>query len=319
MSSILIFTPIRWEKILTEQIQFINDINSSKNEIEIEFLEYNQIETFLKTFENIKNMKNKTINQNFFIIPTSDLTAKQLCQDQKFWQEKKVGFLTCPFLILNSLSNKVQLAQIPNKPEFEELKEYLPVSYFIYNHSTFNENQNKEIKEKSVLKEQDIKYPCLIKADVGEWGKTVKLLPNERYLIKYFPFFEDKSFVIQECIINDEEWSTQMLVYNGKILYHATKLLKMNQDKFVRPYVKIVETKTDVKINEQTLNIFKKFVCNYSGFINVNYKYSFCTKNKTETLKILEFNTRLAANCATMNTNIFEKMIFKYINLSIQL
>ena len=90
-------------------------------------------------------------------------------------------------------------------------KEYRPVSIFIKKNSTVN-------KTLSQIKNTSIKYPLIIKPDIGFRGLLVKKINNENELVKYLTTNNFINLIIQEFITFENECG----IFYHKIPGHNT-------------------------------------------------------------------------------------------------
>ena len=239
--------------------------------------EYNYI---YKTFDNIINNK---VN-NIILIPKDDSFALFLCKNKEKISNNNYKFMTCDNIgTIENLSNKVNLSR-------NKLQKYLPETYSMNN----------------------ITYPCILKYSTGEHSNGVFKINNKLELQeKITNKIINKDYILQEAIINKNEYSTQFLLYNGKIVFHASYYDEYEDDLFIWPYG-TSKKRVNFKLNETSFifNIFKKFFINYNGLINCNYKI---VNNK---LKILEFNPRLSGDIFYIEKYELKQLINLYCKYS---
>lgn len=189
--------------------------------------------------------------------------------------------MTCDKIETNeNLSNKVNLSK-------NKLQKYLPETYSMNN----------------------IKYPCILKYNTGEYKGVFKINNKLELQEKIINKIINKDYILQEAIINNNEYSTQFLLYNGKIVFHASYYDE--NDLFIWIYEKS-KKRVNFKLNETSFifDIFKKFLVNYNGLINCNYKI---VNNK---LKILEFNPRISGYIFSIEKYELKQLINLYCKYS---
>ena len=215
------------------------------------------------------------------LMPLSDDFAVITCNQRQHLQDQNYQFMTCDESdTIDRLANKIKLAN-------HELQEYLPRTYT----------------------RDDVVYPCILKYNQDGASIGVFQINNEAEL-------DDKTrnktlnvdYIIQEAILDTREYSTQFLVHEGRIAVHCSYYDNHDQLLFVWPRDKSTSTKRfKLDENSDLYRTFARFLRDYNGLINCNYKLP------QGNLKVLEFNARISGDIYALNKYELNELIGTYL------
>lgn len=97
------------------------------------------------------------------------------------------------------------------------------IKYFIDNNLDKYLPKTYEIKSKDIQYNKPIIYPAIQKINIGFGGNGIYLLKNKNDIKKI------NNYIIQEYIINKDEYGGHFVCKNGEIIFH--KILKKNHNK----------------------------------------------------------------------------------------
>mmetsp|Transcript_30669 Transcript_30669/g.77491 ORF Transcript_30669/g.77491 Transcript_30669/m.77491 type:complete len:385 (-) Transcript_30669:57-1211(-) len=208
--------------------------------------------------------------EDCWMLPTSDEMA--LCIAQLRTQLSASGWklLTCEPHIVSGLSNKAALQATGRKLG---LTASLPVSYA----------------------HPDVaRYPCILKAAVGQHGKDVFIVNSKEESEDITTEGFGSKWVLQELIPGRMEYSASLLVNDGVILDAVLTEYEYSKDVYVWPH-DVVEVcrQSHSDIPERHLATMTGFLREYSGICNFNYKV-----RASGDMCIFEVNTRVGADLA---------------------
>jgi len=116
------------------------------------------------------------------------------------------------------------------------------------------------------------RFPCILKPAIGTFGKNTFIIESEQDLARHLPSgLDTDSWVLQELIKGDLEYSTTLLVRDGEILDWACMRYRYDQQAYVWPHVKLVDQEL-VSVQRGHLRVMRGFLEGFSGFCNFNYK-----------------------------------------------
>mmetsp|Transcript_76161 Transcript_76161/g.218215 ORF Transcript_76161/g.218215 Transcript_76161/m.218215 type:complete len:686 (-) Transcript_76161:208-2265(-) len=136
-------------------------------------------------------------------------------------------------------------------------------------------------------------YPCILKPPTGEFGKNMSIVRSPadvRIILGDKP--PGDTLLLQELVPGRYEYSTSMLVLEGRILDLVCIRYEYDAEEYVWPKVKEVGKRMDSVSLDHT-SIMSCFLAGYSGFCNFNYKIA-----PDGGLRIFEVNTRVGADFA---------------------
>lgn len=172
--------------------------------------------------------------------------------------------------------NNINLCKLPSYDLFLNFKDKL-----LFNNFAINNGLEEYIPK--IYNDFDIKFPCVCKSRTLNNSNGIFLINNEFDYEKHKN--NDNSF-FQEYIEGELEYTSNIVVNNGIIIY-----IKTNEYILSSP-INIYSNSTyrhNVKV--ESVDIFQKFLCNYNGFCNIDYKYDSQCK-----IKILEINPRMGGS-----------------------
>jgi|GEM_PF-5242479 len=221
--------------------------------------------------------------EEIFLIPRTDQFAEHLSLNQENFRKNNYKFATTEYKVIDQLSNKVKLSN-------HILQSYLPQKFNF----------------------DDVKYPCYLKYEYGDYSETVWKVNNYSKLSKKTKnLILDKDYVIQEAIPGKREYSTSFIVDRGSIVFNAGYFHSYSTDLFVWPYDKANAcTRFKLKKESSLITIFQEFLTDYHGIINCNYKIV------DGEPKILEFNPRLSGDIFHITKQELNTMIKLYCKIS---
>lgn len=141
---------------------------------------------------------------------------------------------------------------------------------------------------------EEIRYPCVIKRLNLCSGMGIRLLRSRQQLDACVQdvMWQNQSVVIQEALLEGDEYVTHLVVKNGRILWHASFAYALQEDEYIRSPANVaVASRASAAI--EVLKAFEDCLirANYSGPCNIDYKITECGE-----LKILEINPRLGGS-----------------------
>ena len=132
---------------------------------------------------------------------------------------------------------------------------------------------------------QNIKYPAIIKKEVGSGGKDQYIIHSDKDLKEI-----QNGTVVSEYIQDNKEYATNILFYNQQIHYHCTYEKYTTDDDYIlgigdESYYNI----KDKRVETPYIDLFRKILTlfKYEGFCCIDYKI------KDQKLKIFEINPRV--------------------------
>eukprot|EP01084_Bolivina_argentea_P030385 56318_1 len=241
------------------------------------------------TTVNFDEIKGGTIpTSKTFLIPASDKTSEQLAKKSKYLRRKGYNFLTSHPDIILYLGDKLNLQRNTKKP----LRKYLPEEYDL----------------------SSAKFPCFLKKRSGSWSTTVHLIKNRRHYNTLIKKIRNKKDWFLQQAIPGNEYSVLLLVVNGNIIVNYTKVIsaesKHNNEIFISGGGSKQTTKLrteNVDISRNVLHIFEKFLTNYNGLVDIDFKLL------NDEPIILEFNTRISAQIYQLDSDALKHLLNQYI------
>eukprot|EP00933_Yihiella_yeosuensis_P071926 TRINITY_DN80178_c0_g1_i1.p1 TRINITY_DN80178_c0_g1~~TRINITY_DN80178_c0_g1_i1.p1 ORF type:complete len:736 (-),score=130.61 TRINITY_DN80178_c0_g1_i1:47-2191(-) len=224
-----------------------------------------------------------------WLIPASDEAAGLVAQQQELLRALGWRVLSSSADLIRRLSNKRLLFDFA---EENGLLEYLPQRYAM---------------------PEDAEFPCILKRAFGEYGKDCYIVQSIEEVRKTASSSLDSQWVLQELICGKVELATSLLVDCGKVLSVVSTSYQYASDAYVWPRVRLVQ-KTAHDVPQEHLDVFSKFLLEYRGICNFNYKV-----REDGALSIFEINPRVGGDLAVdahraKARALFEKLdeIFPY-------
>ena len=207
-----------------------------------------------------------------WLLPASDTMAVEIAQQQDALREAGWMVLSCDPNIVRRLDDKVSLQALARD---SGLCAYFPERFAVPELAS---------------------YPCILKPAAGEFGSGVQIVysPESVRRIAGLDSGELTSqWLLQELVIGCYEYSTSLLVVDGRILEKACIRYKYDAEEYVWPDVTEL-AKELVEPSELEMNVMQKLVQGYSGFVNFNYKF----RQRDGQMLIMEANARVGADLA---------------------
>jgi biotin carboxylase len=139
-----------------------------------------------------------------------------------------------------------------------------------------------------------VRYPCVVKRVNLCAGIGVALMRSKTELerLAQEKLWHNQSVVIQEALLNGDEFVTHLVVKNGRILWHTSFAYKLIENEYIRTPSNVINACRTVA-EPHVLQAFESCLMpsNYSGPCNIDYKIS-----NEGVLKILEINPRLGGS-----------------------
>ena len=121
------------------------------------------------------------------------------------------------------------------------------------------------------------RYPCILKAARGEYGRTVHMVSSAgqaRKLLRSHAagFGPGARYVLQELVRGRVEHSLSLLVEDGRIVRALHTWYEYDDDAYVWPRVRELTRESTAVPPPAHVEVLRPLVVGYSGFCNVNYK-----------------------------------------------
>ncbi|MCP4089878.1 MAG: HAD-IB family hydrolase [Gammaproteobacteria bacterium] len=216
--------------------------------------------------DTVNMCKSKNIN---ILIPSTYEDALFLDKNRKLFETNNIRYLIPTYETIILFGNKSAFVDFMYE---NNLSEYVPQKY------------------------DKIELPCVIKKNVSYYGHGIHVVQKAEDIPKDINLNE---YLIQEAITGDTEYSTDLLVKNGSILYESTLKLQYATQLYVQGYNNGNPVRY-VRLDENILNVFANIVklVNYNGFCCISYKVDIFN-----VLKIFEINPRMGGSIALFNVN----------------
>lgn len=137
-------------------------------------------------------------------------------------------------------------------------------------------------------------FPCVVKRVNLCAGIGVALVRSKSELARLAQekLWHNQSVVIQEALLDGDEFVTHLVLKNGRILWHTSFAYKLQENEYIRSPSNVADACRAVA-EPHVLKTFEACLMpsNYSGPCNVDYKIS-----DQGVLKILEINPRLGGS-----------------------
>lgn len=207
-----------------------------------------------------------------WLLPASDNMAVEIARQQEALREAGWRILSCDPDVVRRLDDKVELQALA---EGAGLSSYFPKRFRLPERAS---------------------YPCILKPAAGEFGAGVQIVYSAESVRRITGTDSGEltgRWLLQELVVGCHEFSTSLLVLNGKILEKACIRYRYDAEEYVWPQVTELE-KELVEPTESELKVMEKLVQGYSGFVNFNYK----VRRTDEQMLIMEANARVGADLA---------------------
>lgn len=143
-------------------------------------------------------------------------------------------------------------------------------------------------------------FPCVVKRVNMCAGIGVALVRSKSELARLAQekLWHNQSVVIQEALLEGDEFVTHLVVKNGRILWHTSFAYKLQENEYIRSPSNVADV-CRAFAEPHVLKAFETCLMpsNYSGPCNVDYKLS-----DQGVLKILEINPRLGGSLLRPDT-----------------
>ena len=207
-----------------------------------------------------------------WLLPASDTMAVEIAMQQEALRSAGWMILSCDPEIVRRLDDKVALQSLAHDMG---LSTYFP---------------------KRFTSPELARYPCILKPAAGEFGAGVEIVYSAES-VRRITIVESGElscrWLLQELVTGCYEYSTSLLVENGRILEKACIRYQYDAEEYVWPHVN--ETNKElVEPSECHMAVMEKLVQGYSGFVNFNYKI----REEDAQMLIMEANARVGADLA---------------------
>lgn len=184
---------------------------------------------------------------SMWLIPSQDEAALFIAQEARELRELGWKVIDVDPDIVDTLRNKAKLRRLAEKIGHINL---LPVHY--------------DDPATAV-------YPCILKPALGTFGKDTHVVHSAEVVGRLAPGGLGDRFLLQECISGSYEFSTSLLVKDGK-LYDAVSMRYLySLEEYVWPHVRLVSQEF-LGVPAAHLAVFEDFLVGFSGICNFNYK-----------------------------------------------
>jgi len=144
----------------------------------------------------------------------------------------------------------------------------------------------------------EARYPCVLKASVGVYGKDCFIVRCKEDVLKVTDSGFGSKWVLQEFMPGRFEYSTSVLVLKGEILEAVCTKYEYDAEEYVWPRVTEITWKRQFpEVPEEHMRTMTAFLSapgyEFSGICNFNYKI-----RADNSLCIFEINTRVGADFA---------------------
>ncbi|CAL1154503.1 unnamed protein product [Cladocopium goreaui] len=175
----------------------------------------------------------------------------EIAQRQDELKEMGWKLITCSPSILGRLDDKVKLTELA---EELGLSQHFPQRF---------------------LAAEEATYPCILKPGAGEFGSGVEIVHSPQEVRRISGEVLSSRWLLQEMVTGCYEYSTSLLVCEGEILEVACMRYEYDADEYVWP--RVTELGKELRgppeePTEEQLDVMRRLVRGYSGFINFNYK-----------------------------------------------
>mmetsp|Transcript_69033 Transcript_69033/g.114743 ORF Transcript_69033/g.114743 Transcript_69033/m.114743 type:complete len:330 (-) Transcript_69033:392-1381(-) len=203
-----------------------------------------------------------------WLLPATDEMAIVIARLQSQLLAAGWKLLTCDERVVAQLSNKASLRDYAEK--IGMLKQ-LPLHF---------------------ASPEVAKYPCMLKAAVGEHGRNVYRVSNAEDVFTWAPNGLGSDWLLQEIIPGAVEYSASLLVRDGRILDSICTAYEYEKEEYVWPHVREISRKY-AEVPACQLATMRLFLKEYSGICNFNFKL-----RAGGHMGIFEINTRVGADLA---------------------
>eukprot|EP00913_Durusdinium_trenchii_P018292 g17185.t1 len=138
----------------------------------------------------------------------------------------------------------------------------------------------------------DATYPCILKPAIGTFGKNTYIVESKEQAMRLAPDGLDETWILQELITGELEYSTTLLVLDGKILDWAGMKYQYSMEAYVWPHVRLVDQEL-CSVPAEHRQLMEKFLVGFSGICNFNFKL-----REDGTMCIFEVNPRVGGDLA---------------------
>eukprot|EP00929_Paragymnodinium_shiwhaense_P096702 TRINITY_DN58394_c0_g1_i1.p1 TRINITY_DN58394_c0_g1~~TRINITY_DN58394_c0_g1_i1.p1 ORF type:complete len:557 (-),score=81.68 TRINITY_DN58394_c0_g1_i1:666-2336(-) len=203
-----------------------------------------------------------------WLLPASDEVAVTIAQRKGHLAGLGWKLLTCDVNVVLRLGNKALLRDFA---EQQGLLETVPKHY---------------------KSPEEATYPCILKSATGEFGKGNHIVESEDEVLQIAGQGFGSQWVLQELVAGCFEYSVSLLVQNGEILECIGHSYECNREIYIWPHVRNAKVSLH-QPSEAEFVVFKKYLVDYSGICNFNYKI-----RSSGVLSIFEMNVRVGGDLA---------------------
>ncbi|GFO56825.1 hypothetical protein GMSM_38320 [Geomonas sp. Red276] len=141
---------------------------------------------------------------------------------------------------------------------------------------------------------QKMDYPFIIKKKVGEWGLDMAVIHDAESGLQYRDWFTSGDFFTQEYIEGSDEYTTHIIMADGKIRFFKTLKFTFQERYFIKGnnFRPLAGMPVD---HSRFLDLFERILnsVGYQGICCFNYKLA------NDTVKIFEVNPRYGGSLTT--------------------
>lgn len=182
-----------------------------------------------------------------WLIPSQDEAAVAIAENAAALRERGWKLLTCDPKIVDVLRNKGKLRSLADDLGLLHL---LPQHFEFFSEAI---------------------YPCILKPAIGTFGKNTYIVESKEQAMRLAPDGLEEHWILQELIRGENEFSTTLLVVDGKIQDWAGMKYQYSMEAYVWPHVRLVDQEL-CSVPEGHREIFEKFLVGFSGICNFNFK-----------------------------------------------
>ncbi|CAK9071192.1 Hypothetical protein SCF082_LOCUS35768 [Durusdinium trenchii] len=207
-------------------------------------------------------------NASCWLVPSQDEAAVAIAENAAALRERGWKLLTCDPKIVDVLRNKGKLRTLAASLGLLSL---LPQHFDFFSDAT---------------------YPCILKPAIGTFGKNTYIVESKEQAMRLAPDGLDETWILQELITGELEYSTTLLVLDGKILDWAGMKYQYSMEAYVWPHVRLVDQEL-CSVPAEHRQLMEKFLVGFSGICNFNFKL-----REDGTMCIFEVNPRVGGDLA---------------------
>lgn len=182
-----------------------------------------------------------------WLIPSQDEAAVAIAENAAALRERGWKLLTCDPKIVDVLRNKGKLRGLASD---------LGLLHLLPQHFEFF---------------SDAKYPCILKPAIGTFGKNTYIVESKEQAMRLAPDGLEEHWILQELIRGENEFSTTLLVMDGKIKDWAGMKYQYSMEAYVWPHVRLIDQEL-CSVPEEHREIMEEFLVGFSGICNFNFK-----------------------------------------------